>query len=241
LRKEAPFSIQWDGDTLSVTQRPALDFTTSTPSSLPFTFQLVITTEGEFVNGTIGEISSDRKMLVVPNLAAVGKEIVLGFTIRGLAEVKQEPSLSYLIGTHPRYADIVVRGFGTNVPNPNSATSAGLNPHDADLVLLCIVARNGNSLEHVIAEVWRGQKLLPKDFQAAPIGKLLVTTDIKPGETALKSALVCYKTKPGSEDVLTDHEGRSIYYVDSGQITLAWHGAQADKVSIQKLKSEIKK
>lgn len=87
LKKDAPLAVQWDGDVLSVDLASALG--NMNPMGIGpdgiFPCKLVITTEGTFVGGTIGEITKDRKKLVVPNVYSVDNKTILGFKIKGLA------------------------------------------------------------------------------------------------------------------------------------------------------------
>ena len=90
LRKEATFAIQWDGDVLSIDLGYLLDEKTKSSSNKQsddaFHIKFVITTEGEFVNSTIGQISENRKMLVIHDVNTIDDITPFGFKIRGLAQ-----------------------------------------------------------------------------------------------------------------------------------------------------------
>ena len=88
LRRESPFTIQWDGDVLSIVSSERTEATQAnaeprSPDGPPVHFH--ITTDGEFVSSSIGEISRDRKTVVVRDLDSLTTTNTFAFKISGLA------------------------------------------------------------------------------------------------------------------------------------------------------------
>ena len=128
-------------------------------------------------------------------------------------------------------------------PPPDSSTAKcyGLDPRKADLVALCDVREGKYGIAHTIKEVWKGQELLPNRLRSDPNGKILVMSKAEPNTTVPRSALVCFKNRPGSDNILTNNLGCTTFYIESGRISPMWEGAHEATVTIRTLRSDIKK
>lgn len=90
--KNAPSTIQWDGDILFIEQHFKTDITMQDSADMEIEdeekmqLKIVITTEGELVSSTLGEISQDRKKLVIFQEDEGYPTSPFCFKIKGLAK-----------------------------------------------------------------------------------------------------------------------------------------------------------
>lgn len=123
----------------------------------------------------------------------------------------------------------------------STTTLYGFDPKDADVVVLCKVHNETNGIAHTIKEVWKGQELLPDRLRSRPNGQILLMSASEPKTTVSRRALVCFKNRPDSDNILTNNLGRETLYIYGGKIATPWKKPDGGEISIRTLRSEIKK